>query len=615
MRRRESLIGLESGVDRVVRYYIPEWDDRIDTDYDFLADKHSERHNADPKSDSYMWQIFDDREIPFDGILISLEAIDGNNGKANEIVARGGLREYLSLPNRLKILADCGAWGYLKKTKPPYDPVKVLEQYEQLGVQEAVTVDHLVLPNRDPEKRMEITQENGIRGFEAWKTGYKSHFDLLVSVQGLEVSDYVKMFEYYSNQGVTKFAFGGLARKPTPFIHDLISRIVSGTGSTFRTPERVHFFGLGRAELFPRFNELERKGIMVSFDTASWLRRAWLNGHYYFVEDGKLNTYTSVRVELVDSERSSFRGKRKLGSTTDLERLEQLESQCLEKIRGLAEGKSTPDEFIKNLAAFHRKIIEGRIEYLREKKLAQGKIEETRKELAETEKQLGRLYPNTLVSRPWRRCECKICKRLGVEVIMLRGNNRNRARGFHNVYTMYHKVVQRPEMWNQFERRMRWNASTQQDLVRMEGRVLVITGCTKTKLGYTSRTRARAGEMYRGRLFKVVRNYVLAKHFPLLIISAKYGLIRPDDVIGGYEKVIANRHDVQKLRPLVTAALRKVLPHFDKVVVIAGERYRMTLSEVWDDRFSYVRAPGYAKLAQVVEHAIQETQPSLVQYV
>ncbi len=598
-----------------MRYYIPEWDDRIDTEYDFLADNHSERHNTDPKSDSYMWQIFDDQKIPFDGLLISLEAIDGNNGKAKEILARGGLRKYLGLPEQLKILADCGAWGYLKDPKPPYDPVKVLGQYERLGVQEAVTVDHLVLPNRDPEKRMEITQENGIKGFDAWKAGYRSKFDLLVSVQGLEVSDYVKMFEFYSSQGVTRFAFGGLARKPSPFIHDLISRIVGKTGPEVRTPERVHFFGLGRPELFPRFSELERKGISVSFDTSSWLRRAWLNGHYYAVENGKLNTYTSVRVELVDSERSSFRGKRKLGSTTDLARLQQLEGHCLEKIRGLAENKSTPDEVIKNLASFHRKIIEGRIEFFLEKKRTQGAIEEKRKELEETERQLARLYPKTLVSRPWQRCECRICKRLGVEVIMLRGNNRNRARGFHNVYTMYHEVIQRPDVWGQFERSIRWNTSTQQDLVRMDGRVLVIAGCTKTKLGYTSRTRARAGEMYRGRLFRVVKNYALTKHFPLLIISAKYGLIRLDDVIGGYEKVIANKHDVQKMKPLVTAALRKILPNFDKVVVIAGEKYRMTLAEVWDDRFSYVKAPGYAKLAQVVERAVQEIQPKLVQYV
>ncbi len=46
-------------------------------------------------------------------------------------------------------------------------------------------------------------------------------------------------------------------------------------------------------------------------------------------------------------------------------------------------------------------------------------------------------YRKTLRSRPWDRCDCPICKNLGIEVAIFRGNNRNRRRGFHNTYRFY----------------------------------------------------------------------------------------------------------------------------------------------------------------------------------
>src|SRR5262249_8717412 len=46
------------------------------------------------------------------------------------------------------------------------------------------------------------------------------------------------------------------------------------------------------------------------------------------------------------------------------------------------------------------------------------------------------LYRATLRDRPWRRCHCAICSDLGIEVIIFRGNNRNRRRGFHNCYVV-----------------------------------------------------------------------------------------------------------------------------------------------------------------------------------
>ena len=50
------------------------------------------------------------------------------------------------------------------------------------------------------------------------------------------------------------------------------------------------------------------------------------------------------------------------------------------------------------------------------------------------------LYHQVLTDQPWKSCSCSVCKGVGVEVIIFRGNNRNRRRGFHNTYVFYNQV-------------------------------------------------------------------------------------------------------------------------------------------------------------------------------
>lgn len=49
-------------------------------------------------------------------------------------------------------------------------------------------------------------------------------------------------------------------------------------------------------------------------------------------------------------------------------------------------------------------------------------------------------YRRTLEDRPWENCECDVCGDIGVEVIMLRGRERNKRRGYHNMRVLYEKV-------------------------------------------------------------------------------------------------------------------------------------------------------------------------------
>ncbi|MBO9128587.1 tRNA-guanine transglycosylase DpdA [Bacillus sp. 165] len=58
-------------------------------------------------------------------------------------------------------------------------------------------------------------------------------------------------------------------------------------------------------------------------------------------------------------------------------------------------------------------------------------------------------YERVLEDQPWKNCGCEICRDVGVEVIIFRGNNRNRRRGFHNTHVFYEqfkKIVHRDKI-------------------------------------------------------------------------------------------------------------------------------------------------------------------------
>ena len=46
----------------------------------------------------------------------------------------------------------------------------------------------------------------------------------------------------------------------------------------------------------------------------------------------------------------------------------------------------------------------------------------------------------TLEDRPWDNCPCEICRAASVEVMIFRGSNRNKRRGFHNLGVFFRHV-------------------------------------------------------------------------------------------------------------------------------------------------------------------------------
>jgi hypothetical protein len=146
-----------------------------------------------------------------------------------------------------------------------------------------------------------------------------------------------------------------------------------------------------------------------SVDSASLLRRAWMGtGQNYLSMEGKF--YTAIRIPEAGK---SFRAKRMVSEgRASGSKVERLEAKCMEAMARFDADKVGVEDVLDVLEEYDQLITPDR--------------PPTRELLRET-----------LEGRPWRACPCDICRRDGIQVVIFRGNNRNRRRGFHNTYVFY----------------------------------------------------------------------------------------------------------------------------------------------------------------------------------
>src|SRR5262249_13348030 len=127
----------------------------------------------------------------------------------------------------------------------------------------------------------------------------------------------------------------------------------------------------------------------------------------YVLED---DAYAALRIP---ESGKSFRAKRMAEhASVDEQTLLAKEQEALRAVRSLARGRCSVDGCLNALLEYDRFVTSDRID-------------------------MTRLYRKTLTERPWERCDCRVCRTWGVEVIIFRGNNRNRRRGFHNTFVFY----------------------------------------------------------------------------------------------------------------------------------------------------------------------------------
>jgi hypothetical protein len=149
---------------------------------------------------------------------------------------------------------------------------------------------------------------------------------------------------------------------------------------------------------------------VVSFDSTSPLRQAFkdLKDNYWTLD----RTYSAIRVPQVQANPSLL--KKILAGKVNQAEARRLEKECLKALLLFDSGKASVDDTLARLVEYEGLYDDG--------------------------PSRAEIYRETLRESPWKACDCDICKRIGVHVILFRGAERNRRRGFHNIYVFHQRL-------------------------------------------------------------------------------------------------------------------------------------------------------------------------------
>ena len=402
-----------------LRYFIPDWDDLVDLEYDFETETH--KHGAGGWDyEVYAHQILD--RPAYDGLLVSREVVRASRRKdahLRSLEGHGGVHRYLRVPPSFPVMGDCGAFGYAKDEAPPYSTDDVLDYYERLGFDYGVSVDHLaaLAPSKAARQdRYDLTLANA-EAFLAEHRARDAAFTPVGAIQGWDRHSYREAARRLVAMGYRYIGVGGLVMTRTEEVLSILEAI----HEVVPPAVGLHAFGLARPEATP---DLVRLGV-TSIDSASPLRKAWLDGaHNYWTPSGV--TYAALRIP---APKTSWEPK-------DQNKGARLADEALAAVRGVDRGTTPVAEALQHLEALELHVVD--VKRMAE---AQKARDEGREPKPIVHKPMRDHYRLMLEDRPWQSCPCTVCQEAGVEVAIFRGNNRNRRRGFHNTRVFYGMVA------------------------------------------------------------------------------------------------------------------------------------------------------------------------------
>ena len=353
-----------------INFFLPDWEDRLDPQFDFINDTYSQSHNKDPyHNDVYAHQLF--KESPYDGILFSLSVFQSKitltNGKDNTYRIRDAtnIKQYLKVPpdSTIEVMGDCGAFGYVSETVPPlpfYAVKNVANLYEKLGFDYGVSVDHLVvdyiriktksgnkkkrlLSIKEKKRRVKITSDNADE-FLNYHKEQDFKFKPMGVAQGYDIQSYFESVCNLVEIGYDYIALGSLVPRTSSFIISILKRIQPIVKEKY-----VHLLGVIRPEFIVEFEKLG----VTSMDSASYLRKAWLrSGQNYLDTNGKW--YTAIRVPQSDNKRLLKNAKINGYSSQDLE---SMEKKALNALIDYDSGKLDLDKALDCIVKYDELLI------------------------------------------------------------------------------------------------------------------------------------------------------------------------------------------------------------------------------------------------------------------
>ncbi len=414
-----------------MRFFFPDSQDFVDPTFDF----HSERRSSDrlrSRDDRYAHEVF--KRVPFDGLLVSKAIVDGvdTSGKSAKYslaqrhrLLRNGVREFFRLDDyvgssKLLTMGDCGAFSYVKESKPPFSVEEVIDFYEGCGFDIGVSVDHVILTfdaefdntfpgmdvvARDCVARQEITLELAAE-FKQSHKARGSRFVPMGVAQGWSPGSYAKAVRQLQRIGYSRIALGGMVPLRT---NDILA-VLEAVDAVRRPATELHLLGVTRTDQVEAFDGFG----VTSFDTTSPFLRSFKDAKQnYFTADG---SFTALRIPQVQGN-ARVEGLIRSGQV-DQKRARALERACLDRLRGFDRREGDAEKVLETLLEYDQLVGTGR-----------GPVGSKRQ-----------TYARTLEARPWTRCPCEVCSSIGVDVIIFRGSERNKRRGFHNLYVLYGRL-------------------------------------------------------------------------------------------------------------------------------------------------------------------------------
>lgn len=414
-----------------MKFFFPDSQDFVDPSFNFVTERRA-NGRLRTRDDRYAHEVFS--SVPFDGLLVSKAIVDGvdASGKTAKYslaqrhrLLRVGVREFFRLDGRpaskrLLTMGDCGAFSYVREKRPPFTVDEVIDFYDACGFDLGVSVDHVILgfdselddafPGLDAVARefalrQEITLELAAE-FRRRHKVRKCRFEAVGVAQGWSPKSYTRSVRQLQRMGYRRIALGGMVPLKTP---DILA-VLSAVNEVRRHATALHLLGVTRTD---HIEEFGRFGV-TSFDTTSPFLRAFKDAKQnYFTRFG---SYTALRVPQVEGNRPLEKLIR--AGKVDQRRARRLEQACLEALRAFDDDRGDVDRTLSLLLEYEELASAGR----------SGRSDRSAE------------YRRTLTDRPWQRCRCEVCRAIGVEVIVFRGSERNKRRGFHNLYVLYRRL-------------------------------------------------------------------------------------------------------------------------------------------------------------------------------
>ena len=118
----------------------------------------------------------------------------------------------------------------------------------------------------------------------------------------------------------------------------------------------------------------------------------------------------------------------------------------------------------------------------------------------------------------------------------------------------------------------------------MKNKTLCILSCTSKKFDGEMEARLLYAK---SNFFKKCKLFCQKNNYNYVIISALYGLIEPKTIIQNYDKALKNKKDIKKIQNDVIEKLQLLLPNYDKIIVLCGQKYIETFKPLINKNFQF----------------------------